>query len=468
MFRKSVVIMFVFILAFHPIVTAQNDVDERLSGSYVCDIDGWRCVHIEGEPYKRGFQHGYLLGENITYNIEVSCRGNSDQWNAIRANAVAYWHRVPLEYKQEIRGIADGVGASGHSLQWANRDVDWVDILSLNCIVDTWYKMGWDLSSALREGGCSAFAAAGSATEDGGIVIGHNTWTTYVGVETNYFMIEIRPKRGYDITMQAPAGCIWSMMDWYINGAGLVVTETTLGRGPYDETGMPIFVRAREAVQYSDNIDQFVAWMTTDNNGAYSNDWLVADAKTGEIAILELGSRDVYSLKRTFDGFFGSCNFAWNETVRDEQEAREFTQDGCYPRWIRWAELSDQHYGNITVETGKIFLADHFDTQTHSINPSSATLCGHSELNPYRNRPSGAIDGKVTNSSMALNMMMWARRGHPCGMDFNATDFLAQHPQYEEYEPYLADMPAYDWTIIGPREIEGMEQELNVEDVTQE
>jgi hypothetical protein len=248
--------------------------------------------------------------------------------------------------------------------------------------------------------------------------------------------------------MQAMPGLIWSVEDWYLNGAGLAIAETTLGAGPYDDKGKPIFVRIRKAVQYSSSIDDFIEYMTKENNGAYPCDWLIADAETGEIAILELGLEN-WVVKRTFDGFYGSCNFAWNEAVRREQKAGEFTEDRSYPRWIRWAELRDLWWGDVSTEVGKHLLSDHFDTRTHCLNPNTTTICGHEELDPFVNyKPHGSIDGKVTNSSMILKLEVLARRGHPCGMDFNATEFLSQHSIYRKYKPYLRSMKAYEWTKL--------------------
>jgi hypothetical protein len=188
--------------------------------------------------------------------------------------------------------------------------------------------------------------------------------------------------------------------------------------------------------------------MLKENNGAYPCDWLIADSKTGEIGILELGLEN-WEVKRTFNGFYGSCNFAWDKQVRKELHRGDYSEDRDYPRWVRWEELSDQYYGDISIGLGKSFLSDHFDQRTRSIHPSGTTLCGHRELDPLENyRPSGAIDGKVTNSSMALGLELIARRGHPCGMDFNATEFLAQHPEYSKYRSYLKDIKAYEWTKL--------------------
>jgi hypothetical protein len=61
------------------------------------------------------------------------------------------------------------------------------------------------------------------------------------------------------------------------------------GFNGFDPGGIPEFMRARKAMQYSSSIDDFARIMQEGNNGGYANTWLVADRKTNEIASLELG-----------------------------------------------------------------------------------------------------------------------------------------------------------------------------------
>ncbi len=48
--------------------------------------------------------------------------------------------------------------------------------------------------------------------------------------------------------------------------------------------------RARKAIQYGDAIDKVVELLKTKNNGLYTNEWIIGDARTNEIAMLELGT----------------------------------------------------------------------------------------------------------------------------------------------------------------------------------
>ena len=84
---------------------------------------------------------------------------------------------------------------------------------------------------------------------------------------------------------------IHSADDFGINSAGIMITETTISRfNGFDPNGIPEFVRARKAMEYSGSIDDFARIMKEGNNGGCANDWLIADRNTGEIASLELSA----------------------------------------------------------------------------------------------------------------------------------------------------------------------------------
>ena len=436
-----------------------------LLGAYRLEKNGWIFVHLEGTPFQIGYQHGFLLADNINtswsaaIHVYWSEEKFGDWWYVARDIARLYvWRKVPAEYKVEMEGIVAGLRAAGY------RNWDIWDIVAFNAWADI--EAYWDayfekvrlhsgfIKPPMLSKGCSAFIATGDATKDGQIVIGHNTWAGYAGDAYWNVIFHIKPMRGYEILYQSTGGCIWSGQDWIMNSAGLMVCETTLpGMETYNLDGIPIFVRIRYAMQYTNNIDDWLKVMTYNGNGAYSNEWLVGDAKTGEICSLQLGCYH-WDIERTFNGFIGSCNYPKGPGVRSETtyDWTDPTTSG-YCRYQRWQQLCQTYYGKITVEIGKIMLGDHYDTLKGVEAPSGRTICGHGEDEPeWDYYPSGAYDGKVTSSNLAYpNLGMWGRWGHPCGTPFNATEFLTQHPEYSWQLPYLRDLPTYDWTLFNKK-----------------
>jgi hypothetical protein len=291
---------------------------------------------------------------------------------------------------------------------------------------------------------CSGFVANGDYTKDGGFVMCQSLWMPYYLSPAHAVFADIKPQSGNRMLIELQAGMIWSGTEFYMNEAGLVVGETTLGDAPYQWLNVPAFVRIRKAVQYANTIDDFANIMLTDTNGAYCGDYMVCDAKNNEAGIIELGSYE-YELWRSDNGFHGSCNFPWDPEVRAEMNEPGGWDHGCYPRYYRLAQIAAKYKGEIDSWTAQRALGDHWDTVEEKENKYHWTLCGHVEnASGY---PHGSLDGKVANRSMVLNHEIWARFGHSCGEDFDAAQHAKDCPDYA-YEN-LRDMIAMPWTTFG-------------------
>jgi len=255
--------------------------------------------------------------------------------------------------------------------------------------------------------------------------------------------------------MDGMPGLIHSGDDFGVNSAGIVITETTISEfSGFDPSGVPEFVRARKAMQYSGSIDDYARIMTEGNNGGYANNWLIADRKTNEIASLELGLKNV-NLLRTKDGFFVGSNFPVNPKLTAE-ETKFDVNDKSHSdnaRHVRWLQLMEQYKGKIDIAAGQKFLADHVDTYEGKVDPDERSLCGHVDLSP-RGMPTwqppyapvGAVQNKVTDAAGAEKMTLTAALGHSCGLHYKAAEHLAKHPEYDWYKSVLNDMPSRSWT----------------------
>jgi hypothetical protein len=282
---------------------------------------GWIFVHLEGGPSAIGFQHGYLLPKEIEDSkraIELSTtHGVKHSWAELREVAqTVFWPHVPAEDREELQGMADGLKAHGSRL-------DVIDLVAMNAYME--YPYFYD-EARKREAKnvpgpsmgehCSAFVATGAYTKDGRIVIGHNNWTDYLTGTRWNIIFDVAPASGHHFIMDGMPGLIHSGDDFGINDAGIMITETTIGNfHGFDKNGVPEFVRARKAMQYSNSIDDFARIMEDGNNGGYANTWLVGDRKNNEIARLELGLKYV-TLERTKDGYFVGSNFPINPKLK--------------------------------------------------------------------------------------------------------------------------------------------------------
>ncbi|HEX4066346.1 MAG TPA: C45 family peptidase [Acidobacteriaceae bacterium] len=443
---------------------APTSKDPRLAGSYTFQRGGWTYVHLQGTPEQIGFQHGYILGPQIAdalhvFKVEDEHSTRRD-WQFYRdAAKKMYWPHIDAEYQAELKGIAEGAQARGvHIDVW--------DIVALNGTMElAEYYVPWlnkqqhalnapIIHAPLK---CSAFIATGSYTKDGKIVIAHNNWSSYAEGSRWTMMFDIQPTHGHRILQDGVPGMITSNDDFGINDAGIMITETTIAQFEgWNPNGVPEFVRSRKALQYANSIDDYVAAMRAGNNGGYANDWLIGDRKTGEIAYLELGLRNT-PVWRKKDGYFVSSNFPRDASLIKEETGGFNPNDpssSMNARRIRWDHLMQQYKGQIDVQLAEEFLADHVDSYTHRQGPDQRTLCGHVDQAkegvpqwdqaPYD--PSGAVQGKVTDSDLVAHMSMIAHAGHPCGEDFLAKPFLAAHPQFDWQSSILRDMKSGPWT----------------------
>ena len=105
--------------------------------------------------------------------------------------------------------------------------------------------------------------------------------------------------------MQSYPGGIESGTDWYQNDAGVVLTETTIRQSPFNREGTPVAFRARQAIQYGDDIDKVVELLSNKNNGLYTNEWLIGDARSNEIAMFELGTNQTKLWRSSKQEWFG-------------------------------------------------------------------------------------------------------------------------------------------------------------------
>ena len=413
---------------------------------------GWIVLHIEGKPYERGVQHGRLLSPEIAAHVRCFAatqnpKSPTEGWKQTRTLTNALFvRRYEQEYLEEMKGIAAGASAAG--AKFDGREIDLVDIVALN----SWPEID-TLDSALHatptglEGirfaqdgpkptlapkpmRCSAFAANGKATKDGKIVFGHITMFSLYPSSFYNVWIDVKPSEGHRVLMQSYPGGMQSGLDYYMNDAGLLISETTLAQTRFDVKGQALASRIRKAIQYADSIDKAVEILRADNNGLYTNEWLLADIKTNEIAMFELGTHKDRLYRSGKDDWFGGTEgFYWGcnntkdldvrletiSSVKARPSAAVFRPSDRDKTWL-W--LYDQHKGKIDADFGKLA----FTTPPLAAYPS--------------------VDAKFTTTDMAKELKSFALFGPPLGRTWQPT--FEERQKYPEIQPLIGN----PWTIL--------------------
>jgi len=455
-----------------------NELLAEYSKGYRYEKQGWIYTHIEGQPYERGYQYGYLTSDEIIDIIYRWCQWgyenriksiinikNEEQiWSLYKKYAKnLFLDKIPEEYIKEMKGIADGINSKKSKL--FDKEIEFEDILTLQLFQDVFYscfKYRFKKFHPIRgimngiknfiskimgkneNEHCIAFIATGNATKNGEIIASHSTLFNPLIAEKCNIILDVKPSQGYRFIMTTYPGAIWSCEDYYQNERGIILTETELPQGPWTKKGVPKGVRSRNAIQYSSNIDEVISYLMKGNNGLIPNEWLVGDTKTGEIASLEQALFNT-PIKRTFNGFYWSCNYPHNQKVKRELygissflldiSMKIMSNNVYFAKIKRLMKIADEMYGNIDIKNAKKILAT---------DPLSYSL----------------TDGKITSTTLMNNMTFLAHLGNPDGSTWVPTqDFKNKYSRATVF-------PAMGWVEINPLEI--AKQNTSVTSLTEE
>jgi hypothetical protein len=121
---------FLLISACAIMVSAFSQQDPRLAKASREDKAGWIYVHLEGKPADIGFQHGWLLADEIDdalHMMKYFLKNSSGKdWDFYRAAVKKmFWNKIDKEYQEEIAGIVEGLRAKG-------KQYDVLDLVVLN------------------------------------------------------------------------------------------------------------------------------------------------------------------------------------------------------------------------------------------------------------------------------------------------------------------------------------------------
>jgi hypothetical protein len=215
-----------------------------------------------------------------------------------------------------------------------------------------------------------------------------------------------------------------------MNDAGLLVAETTIKQTRFDINGASMVSRIRKALQYGSTIDEAAAILEKENNGVYTNEWLLADTKTNEIAMFELGTHKSRLWRSSKDewvggtkGFYWGCNNAKDLQVRLETipgvEGKPANMVwAATDRDRTWLNLYEKHKGKITADFG--FEA--FTTAPLAAFPS--------------------CDAKFTTSAMAKELKTWGLFGPPRGHTWDPSE--SERAKYSDIRPLVSN----DWAVL--------------------
>ena len=421
----------------------------QINGRIIEEKAGWKIIHIYGDSFERGYAHGYLLSNELQSIKKVLPFIVKENFNISLAEYLKKSKQIiyPIvknqfpELFEELRGISNGAKSRG-------------------VIITTDYLIAWNaflsLYSYYKDGPiphCSAFIACGDATEDGKIVMAHNTHSDFATGQLLNIVLKITPTNGNEFTMQTSAGFIASSSDWFLCANGLIGCETTISNINYEPRfGFPYFCRIRQVMQYANTLDDCSRIMIDNNSGDYACSWLFGDINQNEIMLLELGL-NVNNIKKMKNGVFYGMNSAISYTLRNLETNDTGMNDVSLSSGSRNNRmdylLNEKYYGKLNVMNSKLIISDHYDSYLNKDITSFRGICKHCELDEtYDYNLFGSVDSKVVDTTMANKMSFAGRFGSGCGRKFSIKKYIEEHPDKTKWLNIVNDIPFYRWVQI--------------------
>jgi isopenicillin-N N-acyltransferase like protein len=264
-------LLLVILAVTGPLARAETKTLARCGAGFLEEVDGYRVLHVKGEPYEMGYQQGALLRDDIRENvrflfevkakaIKVELAGVNllDPKRVIRGIASQQRKFVPERFFEEMRGVADGAG------------LDVQDIVIANFIPELFH--------------CSGFALSGSATKDGTLYHGRILdygcdWR----LQEHAVLTVVQPRGRIPFVNVTYAGFVGSVTG--MNAERVSIGEMG-GRGLGHWQGVPMAFLVRMVLEEADSLSRGIG-VLHDNPRTCEYYFVMADGETRKAVGLE-------------------------------------------------------------------------------------------------------------------------------------------------------------------------------------
>ncbi|MBN2330166.1 MAG: peptidase C45 [Candidatus Omnitrophica bacterium] len=214
---------------------ACSEIIARDGKGYVERIDGQLVLHLKGNPYELGRQHGVLLRDLVKSNL-LNITDNQDEKGKSKEYLLYKMLRggmhnklkphIPERFMEEMRGLADGAG------------LEFDDVLAGNLFPEAFH--------------CSGIALMGKATHDGSLYHARLLdYMTDAGLQDHAVIMMVEPDGQNTFVNVSYAGFIGSITG--MNEQQITIGEMGGGgQGHWD--GMPMSLLIRDALERASDL----------------------------------------------------------------------------------------------------------------------------------------------------------------------------------------------------------------------
>lgn len=359
-----------------------------------------------------------LLLENYTYTLDyITQRADPDvrqQLTRILFRLLGVYHGASIAEPADLDFSGAWLPAPATfvpeelALSYGALGVTFLDVYYLNTGADLGDAMA---ASAIDK--CSAFVKR----TDSDIFLTHNTWSSFLdqSMAMTYFINDTA--LAFNATYP---GLIASTTDFGYNNQGIIFNETT-HHNTYSEAktdALWMFWRAALAEQFAGSLDDFYRLVSLEPSGTYMNGYMIVDAKTREIGLVEMSYQSFVYFKSDGSGGYTivtkpeglsteydtelvqpdvilGVNFPASFLIRDELRADE-------NRPMRRAQFLAQIDAVTDIESARTLI-----TYTDPAEPLSIYGrwdLGYGTTTTPKTIPDGAIDAKAIAASELVDL----------------------------------------------------------------
>jgi len=345
-------------------------------------------LYVTGTPYEMGYQHGMLLREEIRKGVVPvfadpvsSMPDYQEKPSWFRFIILKYLElkvyapiedHTPIQYLQELKGIADGSGIDYRTIFIANFLSDLNMVMIPELINRKAKEAGVSLS-------CSSLAVTGSATADGTLLFGRNTDYSGQGRwAANQVIIFYEPEGGNRYVNISTAGMI--KCNSAMNEKGIVIGGHFMGFSGASIEGLSFTVLENEIMRRSGTLEEALEIVKKSKRGGGFG-FVIADGNGGTAKGIE-ATLDLMGVRNMKNDSMIMTNFALTPELEKADLLARYglMMRNIQGRYIRLGDLVEENYGRITPALAAEFMSDRMDVVSGMERGTGNTICNQTNV----------------------------------------------------------------------------------------
>lgn len=336
--------------------------------SFLRTRDGISEARFAGAPYERGYAHGRLAYAQIAAGerdldllMHTLVPSGLRRWSLreLLAFSIDRSERfIGKEHQEEIRGVADAEFPDPLPGRWP----PYARQLMLHALHDFSQRF---IDTIPLSGACSGFAADGSATRDGHVLLARNfDFEAGARFDREKIVAAIVPDKGWRYLTVNFGGMTGVVSG--VNEKGLAVSLQSLSGGPTAVSGQPSILLTADMMQQDATVEQAIARIRA-ARVFVSDVYLLADA-SGALAVVEKTPRET-GVRRA-RGVLSATNVAMTPEVA-RRTGPPPSSSSSPARQARMDELLERRSAPLDVASAVAILRDRRGKGSVALGPGN-------------------------------------------------------------------------------------------------